>query len=55
MGSLTEPPCTEGVRWIVMRTPVQMSRNQLETFGRLYEMNARPIQPVNGRLIKEVQ
>jgi carbonic anhydrase len=54
MGSLTEPPCTEGVRWIVMRTPVQMSRNQLETFGRLYEMNARPVQPVNGRLIKEV-
>jgi carbonic anhydrase len=54
MGSLTEPPCTEGVRWIVMRTPVQMSRTQLEIFGRLYEMNARPLQPANGRLIKEV-
>lgn len=54
MGSLTTPPCTEGVRWIVLRTPVQVSRAQLATFGRLYEMNARPIQPANGRLIKEV-
>ncbi len=54
MGSLTTPPCTEGVRWIVMRTPVQVSRAQVTTFGRLYEMNARPLQAANGRLIKEV-
>lgn len=54
MGSLTTPPCTEGVRWIVMRTPVQMSRTQIKVFGRLYEMNARPVQSTNGRLIKEV-
>jgi carbonic anhydrase len=54
MGSLTTPPCTEGVRWIVMRTPVQMSRTQVTTFSRLYQMNARPLQASNGRLIKEV-
>lgn len=54
MGSLTTPPCTEGVRWIVMRTPVQVSRAQVTTFGRVYEMNARPLQASNGRLIKEV-
>ena len=54
VGSLTTPPCTEGVRWIVLRTPVQVSRTQISTFGRLYEMNARPIQPAHSRLIKEV-
>jgi len=54
MGSLTTPPCTEGVRWIVMRTPVQVSRTQVNTFGRLYEMNARPVQPAHARLVKEV-
>lgn len=54
MGSLTTPPCTEGVRWIVMRTPVQLSRTQVTTFSRLYQMNARPLQASNGRLIKEV-
>lgn len=54
MGSLTTPPCTEGVQWIVMRTPVQLSRTQITTFSRLYKMNARPVQAANGRLIKEV-
>lgn len=54
MGSLTTPPCTEGVQWIVMRTPVQLSRTQIATFSRLYKMNARPVQAANGRLIKEV-
>ena len=54
MGSLTTPPCTEGVRWIVMRTPVQISRTQVQTFSRVYEMNARPVQAANGRLVKEV-
>ena len=54
MGSLTTPPCTEGVRWIVMRTPVQISRSQVQTFSRVYEMNARPVQAANGRLVKEV-
>ena len=53
MGSLTTPPCTEGVLWIVMKTPVQVSAEQIAIFSRLYSMNARPGQPANGRLVKE--
>ena len=55
MGSLTTPPCSEGVLWMVMRQPVQLSANQIAIFGRLYPMNARPIQAASGRLIKESQ
>jgi carbonic anhydrase len=53
MGSLTTPPCTEGVLWMVMKQPVGISIEQITVFGRLYPMNARPIQSANGRLIKE--
>jgi carbonic anhydrase len=53
MGSLTTPPCTEGVLWLVMKQPVGISIEQIAIFGRLYPMNARPIQSANGRLIKE--
>lgn len=53
MGSLTTPPCTEGVLWMVLKSPVQVSVEQIAIFAHLYPMNARPIQPSNGRLIKE--
>jgi carbonic anhydrase len=53
MGSLTTPPCSEGVLWLVMKQPVQVSQDQINIFSRLYKNNARPIQPVGGRLIKE--
>lgn len=53
MGSMTTPPCTEGVLWLVFRQPLQVSPEQIATFSRLYRNNARPIQPANGRLIKE--
>lgn len=53
MGSLTTPPCTEGVLWLVMKQPVQASQQQVDIFSRLYRNNARPVQPTNGRLIKE--
>lgn len=53
MGSLTTPPCDEGVLWIVMKEPIQASKQQLDIFARLYPMNARPVQALSGRLIKE--
>lgn len=53
MGSLTTPPCTEDVLWIVMKTPVQATPDQLNLFARLYPMNARPIQETGDRVIKE--
>jgi carbonic anhydrase len=53
MGSLTTPPCTEGVLWIVMKQPVQAASDQIDLFARLYPMNARPVQATAGRLIKE--
>jgi carbonic anhydrase len=53
MGSLTTPPCSEDVLWIVMKQPVQASAEQLHLFARLYPMNARPIQSAAGRTIKE--
>jgi len=53
MGSLTTPPCTEGVLWMVMKTPVAVSQEQIDVFSRLYPMNARPVQAAAGRLIKE--
>ena len=53
MGSMTEPPCSEGVLWLVMKQPVQASPAQMALFSRLYPLNARPVQPTNGRIIKE--
>lgn len=48
-GSLTTPPCSEEVRWQVLKTPVQISGAQLAAFRKFYAMNARPVQPLNGR------
>jgi carbonic anhydrase len=53
MGSLTTPPCSEGVLWLVMKEPVQASPGQMALFSRLYPLNARPIQASSGRVIKE--
>lgn len=55
MGSLTTPPCSEGVLWMVIKQPQQISQEQYSIFGRLYRNNARPVQPANGRLIKETR
>ena len=53
MGSLTTPPCSEGVLWMVMRQPVPVSPEQIDIFARLYPMNARPVQQAAGRMIKQ--
>lgn len=53
MGSLTTPPCSEGVRWMVLKQPATLSPDQAAIFARLYPMNARPVQQAGGRLIKE--
>lgn len=52
-GSLTVPPCDEGVIWVVMKTPMTLSEAQLKTFNELYKGNNRPIQPLNARLVLE--
>jgi len=51
-GSLTTPPCSEEVRWFVMKNPVTIAEGEIAAFGRLYPMNARPTQPLNGRAIE---
>lgn len=50
-GSLTTPPCTEGVNWYVLKTPIQISREQVASFYSFYNHNNRPIQAVNERAI----
>jgi len=51
-GSLTTPPCSEGVRWFVLKTPMKITESEIMAFGKLYPMNARPTQPLNGRAIE---
>src|ERR1700722_5984264 len=52
-GSQTAPPCTEGVTWFVLKTPVQISAKEISAFAMLYPHDVRPPQPLNGRVVKE--
>lgn len=52
-GSLTTPPCSEGVQWMVLKEPVKLGAQQIKAFRQLYNANARPVQPLNGRIVKE--
>ena len=48
-GSLTTPPCTEGVHWFLMTTPVALSKAQIAKITAAYDGNFRPVQALNGR------
>src|SRR5262245_30641486 len=51
-GSLTTPPCTEGVTWMVLKHSTAISADEVARFAQIYPMNARPVQPLNGREIR---
>lgn len=55
VGSLTAPPCNEGVTWFVLKTPVEISLEQIGAFAKLYPHDIRPPQPLNGRVVQESQ
>ena len=50
-GSLTTPPCSETVNWIVLAHPVEVDEADIARFAKLYPMNARPLQPRDRRFI----
>lgn len=50
-GSLTTPPCSEVVSWVVMGESISVSQEQIDAFAALYPMNARPVQPLHRRFI----
>ena len=52
VGSLTVPPCTEGVRWFVLEQEMTLSRDQLQAFATLFKVNSRPLQDTHGRRIE---
>ncbi len=52
-GSLTAPPCREGVTWYVLKAPVTLSSDQVSAFATLYPHDVRPLQPLNGRVVQQ--
>ena len=53
MGSLTTPPCSEGITWTVFKEAVQLSPDQIKQFASLFPNNARPVQRKNRRFLIE--
>jgi len=51
MGSLTTPPCSEGLTWTVYRDPIEASVGQIRQFAALFPNNARPVQKRNRRFL----
>jgi len=54
-GSLTTPACTEGLKWIVLKDPIDASEDQIARFRKLYAHNARPVQSVHHRAVLEAE
>jgi carbonic anhydrase len=50
-GSLTTPPCSEGVEWVVLERPITLSREQIAAFTAIIGDDHRPVQPLNGRTV----
>ncbi len=50
-GSLTTPPCSEVVNWLVLREPIQVAQADIDAFAKLFPMNARPVQKDNRRFV----
>lgn len=54
-GSLTAPPCTEGVKWFIFEQEMSLSREQLKAFSAIIPVNSRPLQDLHGRKIEASQ
>jgi len=54
-GSLTTPPCSEGVRWYLLTTPIELSKQQIDRFKAIIDNNNRPVQPLNRRVVVRSQ
>jgi len=48
-GSLTTPPCSEGVKWFVLKQPASVSKEQIKKFTDIFPLSVRPVQPLNKR------
>ena len=51
-GSLTTPPCSEKVQWVVLKNPISASKKQIESLHTILHDNARDVQPINDRDIE---
>lgn len=54
-GSLTTPPCSEDVSWVILDHPIEMSSAQIAKFAQLFPDNHRPVQPLLDRLVQSEQ
>jgi carbonic anhydrase len=55
IGSLTTPPCTENVQWLVLKNAIQMDKEQVSAFSSRLKTNNRPVQQLNGRVVEVIR